>query len=74
MAKKHLKNYSTTLTIRKIQTKMTLRFHLTPVRMAKIKTQVTAYAREAVEQGEDSSISGRSANMYNYFGNQYNGL
>ena len=35
--KKHLKKCSTSLVSRKVQSKTTLRFQLTPVRMAKIK-------------------------------------
>jgi hypothetical protein len=53
-----------------MQIKATLRFHLTPVRMAKIKTQVTADADEDVEKEEHSSIVGGIASLYNHSGNQ----
>jgi len=42
--------------------------------MAKIKTQVTAHSGREVEQGEHSSITSRSANLLNHFGNHFSGF
>ena len=45
-----------------MQIKITMRLYVTPIRMAKIKTQVTAHAGKDVEQGEQSSIACGVAN------------
>ena len=51
-----LKKCSTSIVIREMQFKTTLRFYLTSVRMAKIKNLVTADAGENLEK--DSSFVG----------------
>ena len=69
MARKHLKQCSETLTNREMQIKTILRFHLIPVRMAKMK----AHSVEDVEQ-EHFPTAGGSANLFSPFGKQYNGF
>jgi hypothetical protein len=70
MAEKHLKKHSKSLVIRKMQMKTTLRFHVTHIRIAEIKTQDKAHAGKDVEQGTHSAIAGGSANLCNNFGNK----
>jgi len=56
-----------------MQIKTTPRFYLTPVRMAKMKNQVTTDAGEDVEKEEHSSIYGGTGSWYNHSGNQSGG-
>jgi hypothetical protein len=55
VGEKHLRICLVSLVIVEMQNKMTLRFHLTPIRRS--KTQGTAYAGKDMDQGEHSSCS-----------------
>ena len=62
IANKHMKGCSTSLIIREMQIKTTMRYHLTPVRMAIIKNLQTINAGEGVEKRETSCTVGGNVN------------
>jgi hypothetical protein len=61
MAKKRMKKCSPSLAIKEMQIETTLRFHLTPVRIAIIKTPPTTGVGEDVGEREPLYTAGGNA-------------
>ena len=62
MANKHMKRCSTSLIIREMEIKTTMRYQFTPVRMATIQKSTSINAGEGVEKREPSYTFGGNAN------------
>ena len=71
VANGHMKRCSTLLIIRQMQIKTTMRYHLTPVKMAIIKNPQTMNAGKGVKRREPFLHCGGNVNWYSHYREQH---